>query len=70
MAMDDQLSDFLPEPTVQVELTESDLDLLLHFAIIGHNMCYVRDGWGDRDVCREADPVILRLSNLLADFGG
>lgn len=63
--MEDKLSDFLPEPTVTVTFTKGELDLLLHFAEIGHNHIYVRNNEGDRDVARKLDHVLVRLSNTL-----
>ena len=46
-----------------ITLTREELDLLIHFATIGQSHIIVRNAYGDREVCRELDPVLRKVWN-------
>jgi len=42
-------------------LTTEELDLLMHFVILGQNAMINRNAQGDREVAKELDPVLLKV---------
>lgn len=53
------------ETTITLNLDE--LDILLHFATLGQNYVIGRNNYGDREVARELDPVLTKVTTQLLD---
>lgn len=48
-----------------MDFTYEELDLLLHFAILGQNSVIVRNNHGDHEVAKQLNPVIERAYEIL-----
>jgi hypothetical protein len=53
---------------VNLNLTVSEIDTLLHFATLGQNMAVTRNNYGDREVAKELDPVVSKVIRQMIGY--
>lgn len=47
-----------------MEFTKDELDILIHFAILGQNYVIDRNNWRDREVAKELEPALAKACTI------
>lgn len=48
-----------------MEFTKDELDILIHFATLGHNYVITRNNHGDREVAKEFEPTLIKAVTIM-----